>query len=253
MIHKLSGIHETVDFREDEQVCLYYNDEYENYPPHWHTSFEVLMPIVNGYKALCGGKEYNLREGDVLIIGPCMLHELFAPESGERIIFQPCLNNISTKELNLLTMIISKFLEILTCVGRQRVNAHTVAGQQKENGANSRQKEYVEKFILVTDYINNHFAEDLSLEGVASQAGFSKYHFSRLFKQYTDSTFYKYLNQKRIEFAKTLLQDPGVSVTEVAFKSGFSSLSAFLRMFKLMNNCTPTEFREMYDRTKMGN
>ena len=269
MIHKLSGIHETVDFREDEQVCLYYNDEYENYPPHWHTSFEVLMPIVNGYKALCGGKEYNLREGDVLIIGPCMLHELFAPESGERIIFQPCLNNISTKELNLLTMIItpatlitpegypqiyekvktlmleikeeyfgespyletmiiSKFLEILTCVGRQRVNAHT-------------------------DYINNHFAEDLSLEGVASQAGFSKYHFSRLFKQYTDSTFYKYLNQKRIEFAKTLLQDPGVSVTEVAFKSGFSSLSAFLRMFKLMNNCTPTEFREMYDRTKMGN
>ena len=105
----------------------------------------------------------------------------------------------------------------------------------------------------VTDYINNHFAEDLSLEGVASQAGFSKYHFSRLFKQYTDSTFYKYLNQKRIEFAKTLLQDPGVSVTEVAFKSGFSSLSAFLRMFKLMNNCTPTEFREMYDRKKMGN
>ena len=105
----------------------------------------------------------------------------------------------------------------------------------------------------IADYINNHFAEDLSLEGVASQAGFSKYHFSRLFKQYTDSTFYKYLNQKRIEFAKTLLQDPGVSVTEVAFKSGFSSLSAFLRMFKLMNNCTPTEFREMYDRTKMGN
>ena len=88
---------------------------------------------------------------------------------------------------------------------------------------------------------------------MASQAGFSKYHFSRLFKQYTDSTFYKYLNQKRIEFAKTLLQDPGVSVTEVAFKSGFSSLSAFLRMFELMNNCTPTEFREMYDRKKMGN
>lgn len=109
----------------------------------------------------------------------------------------------------------------------------------------------MEKFILITDYINNHFAEDLSLETVASQAGFSKFHFSRLFKQYTDSTFYKYLNQKRIEFAKSLLQDPGVSVTEVAFKSGFSSLSAFLRMFKLMNNCTPTEFREMYDPTKL--
>lgn len=291
MIHKLSGIYETVDFREDEQICLYYNDEYENYPPHWHASFEILLPIVNGYRALCGGKDYNLREGDILIIGPCMIHELFAPEKGERIIFQPCLNHISTKEINLLTMIInpatlitpegypqiydrikklileikeeyfggapyqetiimSKFLEILACVGRWHVTDHT-AGVQKDTGANSRQKEYVEKFILITDYINNHFAEDLSLETVASQAGFSKFHFSRLFKQYTDSTFYKYLNQKRIEFAKSLLQDPGVSVTEVAFKSGFSSLSAFLRMFKLMNNCTPTEFREMYDPTKL--
>lgn len=290
MIHKLSGIYETVDFREDEQICLYYNDEYENYPPHWHSSFEVLMPIVNGYRALCGGKEYQLREGDVLIIGPGMLHELFAPESGERIIFQPSLNHISTKEINLLTMIInpatlitpegypqiydrvktlmleikdayfselpyqetliiSKFLEILACVGHW----HVTVGQQKDTvTTSSRQKEYVEKFILITDYINNHFAEDLSLEGVAAQAGFSKYHFSRLFKQYTDSTFYKYLNQKRIEYAKTLLQDPGVTVTEVAFKSGFSSLSAFLRMFKLMNNCTPTEFREMYDPTKNG-
>ena len=50
---------------------------------------------------------------------------------------------------------------------------------RKIHGANSRQKEYVEKFILITDYINNHFAEDLSLETVASQAGFSKFHFSQ--------------------------------------------------------------------------
>lgn len=283
MIHNLSGIYETVDFREEEQICLYYNTENENYPPHWHTSFEVLMPIVNTYRVICGGKEYNLREGDVLIIGPCMIHELYAPETGERIIFQPCMHRISTKELNLLTMIInpatlitpegypqiyekvkellleikaeyfggslyqetvilSKFLEILAYVGRW----HITGGQQGDMGANGRQKEYAEKFILVTDYINNHFAEDLTLEGVADRAGFSKYHFSRLFKQYTDSTFYKYLNQKRIEYAKTLLQDPAMTVTEIAFKSGFSSLSAFLRMFKLMNNCTPTEFRDMY-------
>ena len=68
--------------------------------------------------------------------------------------------------------------------------------------------------ILVTDYINNHFAEDLSLEGVASQAGFSKYHFPGCLSSIHDSTFYKYLNQREL-IAKTLLQDPGVSVTEV--------------------------------------
>ena len=62
----------------------------------------------------------------------------------------------------------------------------------------------MEKFILVTDYINNHFAEDLSLEGVASQAGFSKYHFPGCLSSIQILLFYKYLNQKRIEFAKNV-------------------------------------------------
>ena len=108
-------------------------------------------------------------------------------------------------------------------------------------------EEYMEKFLFITDYISNHFSENLTLEEVASLAGFSTYHFARLFKQYTNSSFYKFLNQKRIEYAKSLLLDPELAVTEVAAQSGFSSLSAFLRMFKQLNLCTPTEFRSMYD------
>jgi AraC-like DNA-binding protein len=101
--------------------------------------------------------------------------------------------------------------------------------------------------LLVTNYISEHFAEDLTLEQMASMIGFSKYHFSRLFHIYAGTTFYQYLNQKRIAHAKNLLLDPALSVTEVAFRSGFTSISAFLRMFRLANNCTPTQFRKMYN------
>ena len=52
---------------------------------------------------------------------------------------------------------------------------------------------------------------------------------------------------KRIDYAKTLLLDPDLPVIDVALQCGFSSLSAFLRMFKQLNKCTPTEFRNMYD------
>lgn len=284
MIHNLSGIHETVDYKTDTQVCLYYNDEAENYPPHWHPSFEVIMPVVNDYRVLCGYNNYHIREGEILIICPCMIHELFAPETGERIIFQPGLSHIKLKELDLITSllspailitreeypqiydqihrlmleikeeymhftsyseisIISKFLEILVNIGRN----HKTFNQQNPDHSTYHQKEYMEKFLFITDYIGNHFSENLTLEGVAALAGFSKYHFARLFRQYTDCSFYKFLNQKRIEYAKSLLLDPQISVTEVAVQSGFSSLSAFLRMFKQMNLCTPTEFRSMYD------
>ena len=105
----------------------------------------------------------------------------------------------------------------------------------------------MEKFLFVTNYINEHFTENLTLEQAASLAGFSKYHFTRLFRQYAGTSFYKYLNQKRITHAKNLLLDPDLSVTDVAMQSGFTSISAFLRMFHLVTNCTPTEFRKMHD------
>ena len=284
MIHHLSGIHETADYRTDTQVCLYYNDENENYPPHWHTPFEVIMPVKNGYTAVVGEQHYELREGDILLICPGIVHELFAPESGERIIFQPSLSQIQIRELDLLisllrpvvlitpeefpdfhpiaqrlmmeikeeyflcepyyeTAIYSRFMHILVDIGR----LHGALKHPVSDASNSRQKDYLDKFLYITNYINEHFAENLSLEQVADLAGFSKYHFTRLFKQYTDTSFYKYLNQKRIDYAKTLLLDPDLPVIDVALQCGFSSLSAFLRMFKQLNKCTPTEFRNMYD------
>ncbi len=284
MIHHLSGIHETADYRTDTQICLYYNDENENYPPHWHTPFEVIMPVKNGYTVVVGEQHYELREGDILLICPGIVHELFAPESGERIIFQPSLSQIQIRELDLLisllrpavlitkeefpdfhpvaqkqmleikeeyflcepyyeTAIYSRFMHILVDIGR----LHGALKHPVSDASNSRQKDYLDKFLYITNYINEHFAENLSLEQVADLAGFSKYHFTRLFKQYTDTSFYKYLNQKRIDYAKTLLLDPDLSVIDVALQCGFSSLSAFLRMFKQLNKCTPTEFRNMYD------
>ena len=267
MIHHLSGIHETADYRTDTQICLYYNDENENYPPHWHTPFEVIMPVKNGYTAVVGEQHYELREGDILLICPGIVHELFAPESGERIIFQPSLSQIQIRELDLLisllrpavlitkeefpdfhpvaqklmleikeeyflcepyyeTAIYSRFMRILVDIGR----LHGALKHPVSDASNSRQKDYLDKFLYITNYINEHFAENLSLEQVADLAGFSKYHFTRLFKQYTDTSFYKYLNQKRIDYAKTLLLDPDLPVIDVALQCGFSSLSAFLRM-----------------------
>ena len=107
MIHNLQGIHETVDYKADTQICLYYNKEAENYPPHWHPSFEVIMPVINDYRVVCGHNDYFIKEGEILVICPCMLHELFAPATGERIIFQPSLNHIKLKELDLITPLLS--------------------------------------------------------------------------------------------------------------------------------------------------
>lgn len=283
-IEHLKGIHETVTYESDMQIRLHINSQPENFPPHWHIPYEIIMPVKNGYCVRCTEQEFLLNEEDILIICPGVVHELFAPEDGQRIIFQPSMSRLALKELEILNSILSpailitprndpqihsrirqlmfeireeyfaalpyaesaiygRFLEIMVCIGR----SHAEQTSRQFDVKGGKQKEYMEKFLFISNYINEHFAEDLTLDQVASLAGFSKYHFTRLFKQYADTSFYKYLNQKRIAHAKNLLLDPQLSVIEVALQSGFSSQSAFTRMFRLMNNCTPTEFRKMYD------
>lgn len=116
-----------------------------------------------------------------------------------------------------------------------------------------KQREYVEKFNIVFDYIEHYYMEDISLESAAAKIGFSKFHFSRLFRQFTDTSFYDYLCLRRLRAAETLLLDPSLPITEVALQSGFSSISTFNRVFKKFKQCTPTEFKEFYKTNNRSN
>ncbi len=283
MIEILNGIQETVNFKKDTSLRLYNNDKTENYPKHWHAPLEIIMPTENWYHADCSGISYDLREGDILIINPGVIHSLDAPPKGKRLIFQAdssilrpireldtTLSTIAPallitaeeapnchehiKELMLAikdeyfsdmpmaeASVYSKLIEIFVWIGRE----YSPAAQRPSSI--SRRREYTEKFLFICDYINEHCTEDISLDDAAQLAGFSKYHFSRLFKCFTNVSFYKYVNQKRIAYAENLLIDPSLSVTEVALQSGFDSLSSFIRMFKIIKGVTPTEYKSMYE------
>ena len=283
MIENLKGIYETVNYREHTGVKLYNNNEDENYPPHWHTQPEIIMPTKNIYTIECFDKRYTLHEGDIVIFSPCCIHTLYAPSEGERIIFQPDTSVLrDLKEIETILSLISPFIiitpkqypeihgqirdilldikdeyfknptlaeasiyskliNILVLIGRNRTE-----NQRTFDATRNKQQEYTEKFMYICDYISAHCTEDLTLDFVADLAGFSKFHFTRLFKQFTNVSFYKYLNQKRIATAEKLLADPQNSITDAALNSGFTSLSSFIRMFKIVKGCTPTEFRSMY-------
>lgn len=286
MIENLNGTHETVNYKESSHMRLYENREIEDFPKHWHIPVEIIMPTVGVYYLDLEDRTITIEENEIAIIGSCVIHSLRAPVEyiGHRVIFQADLSLFqSIKELMAVSALISpvmiispatapniydkvrdilmqistyykdasslyeasiysKILELYILIGQDYIN-------YQENFVNSKiqkQQEYSDKFIFVCNYITEHCTEDLSLDEVARIAGFSKYHFSRLFKQFTNETFYKYLNKRRIEYAERLLANSEFSVTEVALQAGFPSLSAFIRMFKLFKQCTPTEFRNMH-------
>lgn len=88
----------------------------------------------------------------------------------------------------------------------------------------------MEKFTTVCQYIDTSFRENLTLEQAAEIAGFSKYHFSRLFKEFTGITFQEYLTRQRIRHAEELLTDSKISITDIALASD-SLLSVILIEF----------------------
>ena len=111
--------------------------------------------------------------------------------------------------------------------------------RQEPSGAVSR-SEIVE---LALSYINEHFAEELSLEKIAEHVSLSPYSFSRMFAAETGFTPHQYLIATRLDAAKYLLLSTGQSVKEIAFLSGFRSESSFCATFRKWEGVTPGAYR----------
>ncbi len=94
-------------------------------------------------------------------------------------------------------------------------------------------------------YMEQHFADQLTLEELSKIVTLSKYHFARLFRAETGMSVHGYLLNLRMNQAKSLLSETMLSVEEVGQQCGFSSTSHFIRAFKQANHFTPHRFRSV--------
>lgn len=283
MIKHLSGDYETVEYESKRTFLLHDNYDNEKYPVHWHNAIEFLMPLENEYIVNVCDVEYKIPEYDILIIPPAELHGMPAV-AGHRLILQcdnsvladvpavePVMRGLTAPLLinrnldkSLHSIAKKTMLDIYKLNGRKSeladvkiyvaiINLLIAVREFRIEQAkisldcdDERIDEYNEKFDMVMKYIDTNYMYDISLEQLADVAGYSKYHFSRIFKQYNSMSYLQYINARRTKAAELLLLDPTISVTEVAMRSGFKSLTTFNRIFKEIKHCTPTDFKKLY-------
>ncbi len=277
MIVHLDGDYETVDYTENRSVLIYDNVETEEYPVHWHNAIEIIMPLTNPFTATCDGTSYTLAERDILIIPAGSLHSMKA-QAGRRLFFlfdnrtigdNPALSELygllsapvhinsdyDSEFLISLTNILADIYALYSDFGEVTevyiyIKLLTLLARIKEYKLSSvnlgEDEKYADKFRMILKYIEKNYMYDITLDDLADIAGYSKYHFSRIFKKYSSTTFITYLNQRRIKAAELLLLDEDMSVTDAAMQVGFSSLTTFNRVFKELKGCTPSEFRKLY-------
>lgn len=286
LIEKHKALQTGENYLSHSTIRFWLNFQKEDYAEHWHLDLEMIMPLENNYTVKVAENTYVLQPGDILIIPPGVSHELISSGDGLRMIYimefsvfskvqgysllstylaQPVVINLKNcpeiypEEVKLLFALeedfvsqdslrefsmYQKIIQFFSLYAHFRMQQDHQS--ESKNLGSEKQSSQMDQLNMVLSYIDTHFIEDLTLEQVADVAGFSKFHFSRLFKQYSGQNFYEYLCFRRIKSAETLLMTPSIPITDVALRSGFTSLSTFNRTFKKIKKCTPSHYRQMY-------
>lgn len=267
----------------DDSVRMYINRESDDYPRHWHNSYEVIMPIENTYSVAVAEETYVLQPYDILIIPSGVVHEIYAPESGKRYFFMidqsefydiegiaavqhcfyPCVffgHNDESSELagirDALAQVTDEFEEndyfartsIRLWLGVFFVRSSRwlmEKGQMTQAIASAKRHQTTAILLDVCNYIAKNCHEKLCLDDIAAYSGYSKYHFARIFKSFSGMNLYEFYMRQRISLCERLLADSSLTITEVALQAGFDSIATFNRIFKRYENATPSQFRQM--------
>ena len=255
----------------------YHTNQGEYTPAHWHGAIE-LMYILNGVGTiLIEGKEYKMIAGEFIVVDSNQIHEARCARASMMIVIhfsrsamiqiEPNLEKyrISCRRSELLKTNLEDYFQICDLLKKlpplhvnqplgYRLERQAIALQimAKLLSAFSYPKTAVtlreddtrlERLSEITNYIEEHHTERLSLEQVSGQFYLSREYFSRFFKENMGVTFSKYLNQIRLMHIYHDLCSTKENILDITEKHGFTNYKLFNKMFQETYGCKPRELR----------
>jgi len=124
---------------------------------------------------------------------------------------------------------------------------HTVKSEQESQSARANSR----RINRMTEYIEEHYAEKLTLDDIAALDHISPYHASHFFKEMAGMSFQDYLNQVRFEHAIQLIHSSDLKLIDICMETGFSSTRYLNQMFEKNYGCSAKDFirdRKKYHR-----
>jgi len=137
---------------------------------------------------------------------------------------------LTKEQYNAIQKLLTIFAQHLATLSTQLL----VREQETESPAVRRAREYIGK----------HQDDEITLNEISKAVNMSAFYFCKMFKKSTGKTFTDYLSRVRVEKVKNLLLNPHKRISEVAFATGFQSLSQFNRVFRKITGESPTIYRK---------
>ncbi|MEG0365396.1 MAG: AraC family transcriptional regulator [Coprobacillus sp.] len=249
------------------------HDDLRIIPHHWHRSAEMLYVRRGKLNIWMNKKKYELKQNDFIFINSKEVHSTQSPEDNEVIVLQipgDFLETFSNKEsLHILCNTIENKQHKLDTNIRELLYQMYLYSERKDDAyylkvysllfelgyilvKNFRVKEenldissqkYLDRLSEICTYIKSNYQDNLTLNDVADEFGYSPQYLSRMFQKYTGSTFLTYLNSIRLNAAFKDMMNTDYSIISISETNGFSNIKSFNKIFKDIYGETPSTYR----------
>lgn len=233
-----------------------------SFEPHFHNSYELIYAMKGSIHITVGREKVTLAESELLMISPCVVHEILADQSTTffiAIITSNYITDYFEAHQNDLAIRFRVDADTETLVRKLLIGCKSLTNYQikacfylllsfAENGTVLlTAKDNTISFVYtVNSYIAEHFTEKLRRKDLALLLGYEEHYFSTLFYRNFGMGFRAYLNQCRLSCACQLLHTTDNTISDIAFASGFSSVRDFNNVFSRLLKTTPTAYRKSH-------
>lgn len=260
-------------FIEYKEMCVPHNMPVE----HYHDSYEIYFQISGARNFFVNDNYYPLSHGDILLINPFELH--YSISCKESIQYSRYVMNLKMDSLysilnseeasqlfelfkyNKISLTIDELDNVISLLkkidteskidfflsqkySRMATVELLLSLLRIAQGRFSLNKEYYPQndLIRAIQYIKKNYNRDITLADAAAYIHVTKYHFCRIFKQFTGATFLQYLNNLRLSEAHRLLATTELPLSHISEEVGFSDTAHFSRIFKQVHGYPPRNF-----------
>ncbi|WP_121613635.1 AraC family transcriptional regulator [Mesobacillus foraminis] len=266
------------------KIIIHTSDNSAFIPRHWHESVEISYVLSGKIDQIyIDGKEYESREGDIVLINSNSIHSfsvgrgknrksltLFIPADFLKAVYPEsdkiefhCIS-IGEQEVeikkqfdelrNILNSIVNAYHDIekdplayikVTSLSYQLIYLLLKHFKQdKKSSSEFKARKHIERLNLITDFIKQNYNQGLSLDTLSNEFNLSSEYLSRFFMKHTGMTVLNYINAIRLEKSFPELMNTDHPIIQIALNHGFPNEKSFNRVFKAVYEITPHQYRK---------
>ncbi|MCO7125164.1 AraC family transcriptional regulator [Sporolactobacillus shoreicorticis] len=252
---------------ESTPVFKYFDLEDFSFPLHLHRAYEFLLVRCGQLHIQVDDIDYHVNSRQSVIVFPNQIHgfDMTPTTKVTVVIFSPefigAFNEQYQEKVPVHSLIYLSspinFQHTSTTFGIKsllygicdRIVAQT-------DFCDRRHSSQLDTAYKVLNYVTANFQSDCKLKNLSKMIGYDYSYLSKVFTKVMNVSFPEYLNSYRISYGRQLLKNTTLSVSQIAYKCGYTDVRGFNRNFKQLNQCTPQEFRRTvikYDKSLKEN